>query len=193
MSVRDSLPAIDLKNDWLNKDRELYTLIFVKTSVGIALNGINVVLGDDSLSNASGRSLGVVFSGLLEMANVSTSRYFIELSHVGDPTRKGETAGTTLIYALTIGGLVAINDYALNSRFVHIPVPQIPPLAQIDNYIVNPLHAGMVRIFLPPDQVIARNSTVPIQRVLAGLSIVNNLIGSLAVTAGIVATQATRL
>lgn len=197
MSFRDSLPAIDFKNKWLNKDRELYTLIFTKTCVGVVLNGINVVLGDETFEDASGRSLGVVFSGLLEMANVSGARLFLQLSKGGShQSERGITKPNSDVtmaiitaYDVTFGALLSIIDYSLNSRFVHIPIPAIPPVAQIDNYIVNPLHAGMVRIFLPPEQVFGRPNTIPAQRILGGLSVINNVIGSIAVTAGIIATQ----
>jgi hypothetical protein len=47
----------------------------------------------------------------------------------------------------------------------------------------------MVRVFLPPEDVTAVPNTITAQRILGGLSIVNNLVGSLAVTAGIIATQ----
>jgi hypothetical protein len=197
MSFRNSLPAIDFKNEWLNKDRELYTLIFTKTSVGVVLNTINVVLGDETFEEASGRSLGVVFSGLLEMANVSGARLFLQLSKGGNynidrgltKPNSDVTMAIITAYDVTFGALLSIIDYTLNSRFVHIPIPAIPPVAQIDNYIVNPLHAGMVRIFLPPEQVFGRPNTIPAQRILGGLSVINNVIGSIAVTAGIIATQ----
>lgn len=198
MSIRELLPPIDLKNKWLNKDRELYTLIFTKTGVGVALNGINVALGDDTLTNASGRSLGVVFSGLLEMANVSASRYFIELSEnntiVGAKSKDGvtdkaEADATKVAYYIFLGILLPMIDYSLNSRFVHLPIPNITPIAQVNNVIVNPLHAGMVRAFLPPQQVIGGANTVLLQQILSSLSIVNNVGGALAVTAGILTTQ----
>jgi len=197
MSFRDSLPAIDLKNEWLNKDRELYTFIFVKTGVGVVLNGINVIVGEETLAGATAWSLGVVFSGLLEMANVSCARLVLQLSKGGGPTsdrgltKPSSGVATAIIttYDVTFGALLSIIDYSLNSRFVHIPIPAIPPIAQIDNYIANPLHAGIVRIVVPPEQVFGRPNTIPAQRILGGLSIINNVIGSMAVTAGIIATQ----
>jgi hypothetical protein len=184
MSVRRNLPPIDLGSEWLNKDRELYTLIFTKTGLAIALNGVNVALGSDSLSNAGGRSLGNVFSGLLEMAGVSVNRLLV------DATKKSPDGAIAIFLADVTGGIIyASADLSLNARLTHLPVPPVFPIAQIDNFIVNPLHGVMVRTFLPPEQVVAIQSIKGAQSIVNGLSILTNVVGSIGVIAGIVATQ----
>ena len=181
MSVRNVLPPIDFKNEWLNKDRELYTLIFTKTALAVALNGVNVALGSDTLTKATGRSLGNVFSGLIEMAGVSANRVIIDGSKGGDRV-------IGLILADVTGGLIYTSiDVGINIRLSHIKPPL--QIAVIDDYIVNPLHAGMVRVFLPPEQVIALPNTGTAQSIVNGLLALTNIGGSIGVLAGIIATQ----
>jgi hypothetical protein len=173
-----------LGNDWLNKDRELYTLIFTKTGLAVALNGVNIAIGSDSISNAAGRSAGNVVSGLIEMAGVSLNRLLI------DASKKSKDGGIAIFLAdITAGPFYAVTDIGLNVRLTHLPVPRVLPIARIDDLIVNPLHNAMVRTFLPPEQVIAIQDMRGVQSVVNGLGIVTNVVGSVAVLLGIIATQ----
>jgi hypothetical protein len=185
MNIRKNLPPIDLGNDWLNKDRELYTLIFTKTGLAVALNGVNIALGSDSISNAAGRSAGNVVSGLIEMAGVSLNRLLV------DAAKKSKDGGLAIVFAdVTAGPIYAVTDVGLNVRLTHLPVPYEGfPIAQIDNLIVNPLHGAMVRTFLPPSQVIALPNIQTPQKIVNGLSILTNVVGSVAVVLGMIATQ----
>jgi len=181
MSVRRVLPPIDFKNEWLNKDRELYTLIFTKTALAVALNGVNVALGSDTLTKATGRSVGNVFSGLIEMAGVSANRFII------DGGKDGDRVLALIVTDVTAGILYTSIDVGINIRLSHLEPPI--PIAVIDDYIVNPLHAGMVRFFLPPEQVIALPNTGTAQSIINGLLALTNIGGSIGVVAGILATQ----
>ena len=175
------MPVIDFKNEWLNRDKELYTLIFTKTGVGVALNVCNVVLGSDTVEKASGRSLGLVVDGAFEMGLVSFNRVIIG-------SGKPDMAGV-FVYDMTLGMFGAMFDAIFNARLLKLPVPPVIPVAQIDNMVVNPLFNNVLQ-FVP---VVAVEQTNPnlqmIQKVVNGLNILTLMGGSIGLTAGLIATQ----
>jgi hypothetical protein len=179
---RRSLPLIDFKNEWLNKDRELYTLIILKTAIGVGLNTSNIALGSDTVEKSSLRSLGVVFSGLFETGMVSLNRTVIESAIGAD--NKG-TAGL-IAYDLTAGWILALIDLILNAKLLYLPVPAVFPVAQVADYVVNPL----VQIYLPVAQVEQSNPNLQlVQKFVNGLNAITLEGGALGIYAGMITTQ----
>jgi hypothetical protein len=129
------LPIIDFKNEWLNRDKELYTVIFAKTGLSIALFGVNVLLGSDTLQRASVRSLSSIFSGLFEMAYVSGNRILIN----GIKNKYPDSLATFIILDVVFGTLIYSADIVGNAAILGFEMPQLPlpPILAVPPALVN--------------------------------------------------------
>jgi hypothetical protein len=185
--IRRALPVIDFKNDWLNKDRELYTLIFTKASVGIALSMLNVALGSDRLDTASRRSLLTVFMALQEMGHVSLNRLAIMLL---DHERKSYP-GLILVDLLVYGVIFPVN-VMLSMTIAELDIFEgaLPPIPQIQNNVINPLFNAVVgapRIQQP------NVNLQQVQRALNTLRTINYAGGTFGIFLGMAYTQIIQL
>jgi hypothetical protein len=184
---RRGLAPIDFKDEWLNKDRELYTLIILKSALGVALNTVNVVLGSDTLEKSSLRSFGLLTSGLLEFAMVTANRGVID-GAINQDDFRNRAVGYMMLYNFTGGLALFAIDAVLTSKLEYQPLPQVFPIAQVADYVVNPLVANV--LYLPVAPV---TQTIPnlqlVQKFVNGLHAITVIGGFLGVHAGLITTQ----
>lgn len=176
---------LDMHNEWLNQDKELYTLIFVKTGLAILINAGNVIIGEDNLQDASGRSLGSTVQGLAEMGLVSLNRVFLG----GKSTPKSAVKVTsTVLYSMTLGLVGHGLDITYSLQLMHIPTDRLPVIRPLDLYVINPLLRNMP--FVPVQPVL--DNAPPLFSLANATNILNvltNVGGSVGLMLGIIATN----
>jgi hypothetical protein len=174
--------TIDYDNWWLNQDKELYTFIFAKTGVAIFINAGNALIGQDTIADASGRSLGVILQGLAEMGLVSMNRVFL-----GRNTGKSYArSGSIFIYSISVGLLAHAFDVVTSVRLLHLP-RDVVIVRQLDNIVINPLFRNLP--FIPVAPVVENPPLFSPQGIINATNVLTLLGGSIGLWVGVIATN----
>jgi hypothetical protein len=169
-----SVGAPVFNNDTLDADKELHLYILVKSGLQVGVATASVIMGSTTLPDLGRRIFWTTLQALFEVGIVSLNRQVVNVAW-DIPNAGSNNYMYVPSYDIFVGAPLHIIDIGL-SALVSVDIPEIPPVPQVVNMVVNPLVVQPIAqniVALPPPLHLG----VPLIDVAYGLLYVGGSIG----------------
>jgi len=148
-----SVGAPVFNNDTLDADKELHLYILAKSGLQIGVATASVITGSTTLPDLGRRIFWTTLQGLYEVGLVSLNRQVVN-SAWDIPNAGSNNYSYVPTYDMFVGAPLHILDVGLSAVVIGVEnAPQIPPIPQVANMVVNPLVVQPIAqniVALPP-------------------------------------------